>query len=227
MAHVAAADGFGKRCWTTIPAGGRRRARGPLAEPAGLCPAARLRTGRRRLAGVGNVADRARQIGAQRRRRPQRVVDSLAADRRRTCRPANSGRSPIRCWPPCARCTAGRRRGKGSGDVGFTPQQSVEMWRLLAGLELLPVGDKTELGDMLVELMSKKSMQPARGAMIWALGRIGTRQPLYGPLNTVVPAEAAKALAGQAHQDSSARRPGNVLGHADRTPHGRPLPGFG
>jgi molecular chaperone DnaK (HSP70) len=82
--------------------------------------------------------------------------------------------------------------GKGSGDVGFTPQQSVEMWRLLAGLELLPVGDKTELGDMLVELMSKKSMQPARGAMIWALGRIGTRQPLYGPLNTVVPAEAVK-----------------------------------
>jgi hypothetical protein len=82
--------------------------------------------------------------------------------------------------------------GKGSGDVGFTPQQSVEMWRLLAGLELLPVGDKTELGDMLVQLMSKKSMQPARGAMIWALGRIGTRQPLYGPLNTVVPAEAAR-----------------------------------
>lgn len=83
--------------------------------------------------------------------------------------------------------------GKGSGDVGFTPQQSVEMWRLLAGLELLPVADKTELGDMLVDLMSKKSMQPARGAMVWALGRIGTRQPLYGPLNTVVPAEAAHA----------------------------------
>jgi len=82
--------------------------------------------------------------------------------------------------------------GKGSGDVGFTPQQSVEMWRLLAGLELLPVGDKTELGNMLVDLLSKKSMQPARPAMIWALGRIGARQGLYGPLNTVVPADAAE-----------------------------------
>lgn len=83
--------------------------------------------------------------------------------------------------------------GKGSGDVGFTPQQSVELWRLLAGLELLPIGDKRELGDMLVDLMTKKSMQPARGAMVWALGRIGTRQPQYGPLNTVVPAETAQA----------------------------------
>jgi len=82
--------------------------------------------------------------------------------------------------------------GKGSGDVGFTPQQSVEMWRLLAGLELLPVGDKTELGAMLVDLRSKKSMQPARPAMIWALGRIGARQPLYGPLNTVVAPETAE-----------------------------------
>ena len=36
-----------------------------------------------------------------------------------------------------------------------------------------------------------------------------------------------QGVAGQAHQDSSARRPGNVLGHADRPPHGRPLPGFG
>ena len=81
--------------------------------------------------------------------------------------------------------------GKGSTDVGFTPQQSIEMWRLLGGLELLPVGDKTELGDKLIDLMSKKSMQPARAAMVWALGRCGARQPLYGPLNTVVPAETA------------------------------------
>jgi len=81
--------------------------------------------------------------------------------------------------------------GRGSTDVGFTPQQSIEMWRLLGGLELLPVGDKTELGDKLVDLMSKKSMQPARAAMIWTLGRCGARQPLYGPLNTVVAAETA------------------------------------
>lgn len=97
--------------------------------------------------------------------------------------------------------------GKGSGDVGFTPQQSVELWRLLAALELLPIGDKRELGEMLVELMAKKSMQPARGAMVWALGRIGTRQPQYGPLNTVVPAETAQVWLGRLLRT---REPGDV-----------------
>ncbi len=81
--------------------------------------------------------------------------------------------------------------GRGSGDVGFTPQQSVEMWRLLASLELLSVADKIQLGTMLTDLWNTKSMQPARSAMTWALGRIAARQPLYGPLNTVVPAEVA------------------------------------
>ena len=27
--------------------------------------------------------------------------------------------------------------------------------------------------------------------MLWAIGRLGARVPLYGPLNTVVPAETA------------------------------------
>ena len=97
--------------------------------------------------------------------------------------------------------------GKGSGDVGFTPQQSVELWRLLASLELLPVGDKTELGEMLVDLLPKKSMQSARPAMIWSLGRIGTRQPLYGPLNTVVAAETVEAWLQQL---MATRQPGDV-----------------
>ena len=61
-----------RRIWETLmdhqvgPAE-ERRARSPLAEPAGLCPASGLRPGRGRLAGVGNVADRAGQAGARRR----------------------------------------------------------------------------------------------------------------------------------------------------------------
>jgi hypothetical protein len=39
----------------------------------------------------------------------------------------------------------------------------------------------------MVEFMSKKSMKPARQALVWALGRVGSRTPVYGPLNTVVP----------------------------------------
>jgi hypothetical protein len=81
--------------------------------------------------------------------------------------------------------------GKGA-DVNISPQQSVEMWRLLGALEVLPVDAKTQLGDMLAELLSSKSLQPARPAIVWALGRIGSREPVCGPLNGVVPAEAAE-----------------------------------
>ena len=81
--------------------------------------------------------------------------------------------------------------GKGGSDFGFTPQESIEMWRLLGALELLDVGLKIELGDILVAILDKRSMQPARSAMVWALGRIGTRMPVYGPLNRGVPTDAA------------------------------------
>jgi len=45
---------------------------------------------------------------------------------------------------------------------------------------------KIELGDLLLELMPKRKMEPARSAVVWTLGRLGTRVPLYGPLNTVI-----------------------------------------
>jgi AraC-like DNA-binding protein len=86
--------------------------------------------------------------------------------------------------------------GKSSGDFGFTPQESIEMWRLLGALELLDVAVKVELGDMLVQVLDKRTMQPARPAMVWALGRIGTRMPVYGPLNRGVPVDAASRWLG-------------------------------
>lgn len=86
------------------------------------------------------------------------------------------------------RLTTGRG---GAGDFQFDPQESIEVWRLLGSLELLPVAAKIELGDMILELMGKRKMEPVRAALAWALGRLGTRVPLYGPLNVVVPVETA------------------------------------
>ncbi len=82
-----------------------------------------------------------------------------------------------------------RRLTKGGGDFGFTPQESIEMWRLLGAFELLDLPLKIELGELLVELKDKRPLKPARDAMIWAVGRIGTRVPVYGPLNQTVPTE--------------------------------------
>jgi hypothetical protein len=84
--------------------------------------------------------------------------------------------------------------GKGrGGDFAFPSHETAEIWRLLGSLELLPPELKTELGGILLDLLPKRKMAPVRAAMVWALGRLGARALLYGPLNAVVPAAAAAA----------------------------------
>ena len=79
--------------------------------------------------------------------------------------------------------------GKGRGEFSFGSHEAAEIWRMLGSLELLPVSMKIELGTILVDLLPKKRLEGNRSAMLWALGRVGARQPFYGPLNAVVPAE--------------------------------------
>ncbi|MDT5270968.1 MAG: hypothetical protein QOH49_3154 [Acidobacteriota bacterium] len=59
---------------------------------------------------------------------------------------------------------------------------------LLASLEHLPPAVRVELGE---ELLGHVEAEPANKSFTWALGRLGARVPFYGPLNCVVPAEAA------------------------------------
>jgi hypothetical protein len=47
---------------------------------------------------------------------------------------------------------------------------------------------KIELGNMLIDLLPKRRLASVRAPLVWAVGRLGQRVPLYGPLNTVVPA---------------------------------------
>jgi len=83
--------------------------------------------------------------------------------------------------------TSGKGRG---GDLSFASHDTAEMWRLLGALEMLPVELKIELGTLLLDLLPKRKIEPVRQPIIWTVGRIGARVPMYGPLNTVVPAEA-------------------------------------
>ena len=64
-----------------------------------------------------------------------------------------------------------------------------EAWRLLGGLERLDRAQRVKLGD---ELVGKVRREPQNGSYAWALARFGARIPLYGPLNSVVPAAAAE-----------------------------------
>ncbi len=115
--------------------------------------------------------------------------------------------------------------GKGRGEFSFAMHETAEMWRLLGSLELLSAAAKTELGGMLLDVLPKRKMEPVRPAMIWAIGRLGARSPMYGPLNTVVPACHGRRLAHKT--DWRQRKPvGRVSigGDAARPADRRPLP---
>ncbi|MBL8367972.1 MAG: hsp70 family protein [Candidatus Accumulibacter sp.] len=69
-----------------------------------------------------------------------------------------------------------------------------DMLRLVASLERLPVERKIEVGDWLLERLSRASEKPLGW---WALGRIGARQPFYGSTHQVVAAaDACRWLEG-------------------------------
>jgi len=58
-----------------------------------------------------------------------------------------------------------------------------ELWRLGASLEQLAESSKVKMGAVLLDWLSQGRFLPAD---LWALARLGARQPLYGSLHTVV-----------------------------------------
>ena len=78
-----------------------------------------------------------------------------------------------------------RRKKGGAAKAMKVPQEELrQMWLFAAGLERLDVKDKIEMGRKLVADAVKPG---AWNGVLWALSRIGSRQPLYGPANKTVP----------------------------------------
>ncbi|OEU51088.1 MAG: hypothetical protein BA872_06535 [Desulfobacterales bacterium C00003060] len=65
-----------------------------------------------------------------------------------------------------------------------SPPERTEMWRTTANLERLPVDIKEEIGKTLIKHIGTSR---GEGLNMWVLSRIGSRIPLYGHLNAVVP----------------------------------------
>ncbi|NVM20959.1 MAG: hsp70 family protein [Desulfobacterales bacterium] len=76
----------------------------------------------------------------------------------------------------------------------LTAQERGEMWRTMANLERLPCHIKEEIGAALTKHIGTSR---GEGLNMWVLSRIGSRIPLYGPLNAVVP---RKTVAGWVKQ---------------------------
>jgi hypothetical protein len=82
----------------------------------------------------------------------------------------------------------------GRRGLRLPPQLERESWRLLGSLERLDPRVRVTIGD---ELMQRLRRDPRNPSLLWAIGRLGARVPMYGPLSSVVPpADAARWLDG-------------------------------
>ena len=92
------------------------------------------------------------------------------------------------CFP---RAGQGNQPPKKAGRPKPESHELAEMWRCAAALERLTPEIKESLGDAIL----KEGAHGTSGAhVLWCLGRLGARVPLYGPANTVVRKEAAEQV---------------------------------
>jgi molecular chaperone DnaK (HSP70) len=83
----------------------------------------------------------------------------------------------------------GTSPSKKAGRPKPEPHELAEMWRCAASLERLAPEAKQGLGNSLLAEVSRQSLP---GHVLWCLGRLGARVPLYGLANTVVARDAAE-----------------------------------
>jgi hypothetical protein len=111
----------------------------------------------------------------------RRIAGGLAAGQQKALA------EPLLTSLPALFSTASRK-GAGSGS-----HELAEGIRFLGACELLPAETKIGVGQTLVERASREKNQALQQAEVWAIGRIGARVPMYGPLNTVPMPEVAEA----------------------------------
>ena len=110
----------------------------------------------------------------------RRVAAGLAG---RTTRRSTAGLVPF-LLPP-----KGGAGPKKPGRPRPEPHELAEMWRCVASLERLAPALKEPLGQALLKELARPAMA---NHVLWCLGRLGARVPLYGPANTAVPRETAE-----------------------------------
>lgn len=77
-------------------------------------------------------------------------------------------------------------RGK-AAKYAANNHEAAEIWRMLGSLELLDRQTHEELGRIVLDFLPRKKFEALQPALMWALGRVAARVPVYGPLNSVLP----------------------------------------
>ncbi len=98
----------------------------------------------------------------------------------------------------------GTSPSKKAGRPKPEPHELAEMWRCAASLERLAPEVKEGLGGPLIKELSRPT---APSYLLWCLGRLGARVPLYGLANTVVRREAVERWIDVAPHPAICARP--------------------
>ncbi len=99
----------------------------------------------------------------------------------------------------------GRRRHRSRE----TPEELSESWRMLGSFERLPLKMKIEIADSALATLAFPESKAILPALLWTIGRVGSRQPFYGSLSGVVPTEKVAGWIDQlldVHKSSHDRR---------------------
>ena len=86
-------------------------------------------------------------------------------------------------------------RGGVHGKSKLADHEFAEAWRLVASMEHLPVADKRVLIDAAIVGLDRVATglgaADRREVLVWSLGRLASRLPVYGPIHLVVDPETA------------------------------------
>jgi molecular chaperone DnaK (HSP70) len=123
----------------------------------------------------------------------RRIAGGLTAGQQRAL--AEPLVAPLRAYLMALR--GSKPGGARKPDFGLSGHETSEAWRLLGSLELLDVTLKEEIAAAALAIAGKEKTPAVQDALIWTVGRLGSRQPMYGPLNTVVPRESAVEWCGK------------------------------
>ena len=85
-----------------------------------------------------------------------------------------------------------RVAGRKTERVKAGPHETAEIWRVLGACESLDPSAKDALGDLAVHDLQRLGLQAHNGGELWALARLGAREPAYGALNLVLPPETVE-----------------------------------
>lgn len=102
-------------------------------------------------------------------------------------------------------------------EIRFGSHETIELFRLLAVLERIPTELRIQLGHWMLTRIKDEASD--RGAALWALGRLGSRVPLYASIQQIIPPETAAPWLQSlcALPDSSKELPFTLMSLARRT----------